>query len=69
MTLGYKASAEQFGPRELLEYGVLAEASILDLFMAGILPSAIIAASYLGWIMLRAVMVSGIWFSTNGVQT
>ncbi|HEX6460497.1 MAG TPA: glucose-6-phosphate dehydrogenase (coenzyme-F420) [Thermoleophilaceae bacterium] len=25
LKLGYKASAEQFGPRELLEYGVLAE--------------------------------------------
>jgi len=25
LTLGYKASAEQFGPRELLRYGVLAE--------------------------------------------
>jgi coenzyme F420-dependent glucose-6-phosphate dehydrogenase len=25
LTLGYKASAEQFGPRELLEYSVLAE--------------------------------------------
>jgi coenzyme F420-dependent glucose-6-phosphate dehydrogenase len=25
LTLGYKASAEQFGPRELLEYGVIAE--------------------------------------------
>ncbi len=25
LTLGYKASSEQFGPRELLRYGVLAE--------------------------------------------
>ena len=25
LTLGYKASAEQFGPRELLEFGVYAE--------------------------------------------
>ena len=25
LTLGYKASAEQFGPRELLDYSVLAE--------------------------------------------
>jgi coenzyme F420-dependent glucose-6-phosphate dehydrogenase len=25
LTLGYKASAEQFGPRELLEFGILAE--------------------------------------------
>jgi coenzyme F420-dependent glucose-6-phosphate dehydrogenase len=25
LTLGYKASAEQFGPRELLEFSVLAE--------------------------------------------
>jgi coenzyme F420-dependent glucose-6-phosphate dehydrogenase len=28
--LGYKASAEQFGPRELLEYGVLAEQQGFD---------------------------------------
>jgi tripartite ATP-independent transporter DctM subunit len=40
----------------LIVYGVLAEASILDLFIAGILPSLIIAASYLGWIVLRAGM-------------
>ncbi len=25
LKLGYKASAEQFGPRELLEFGVIAE--------------------------------------------
>src|SRR6202047_2722420 len=25
LRLGYKASAEQFGPRELLDYGILAE--------------------------------------------
>ena len=30
LTLGYKASAEQFGPRELLEYSVLAEQLGLD---------------------------------------
>ncbi len=31
LTLGYKASAEQFGPRELLEFGVLAEAAGFEL--------------------------------------
>ncbi len=30
MRIGYKASAEQFGPRQLLEYAVLAEAVGLD---------------------------------------
>lgn len=30
LTIGYKASAEQFGPRELVEYGVLAEELGLD---------------------------------------
>jgi len=30
LTLGYKASAEQFGPRELLDYSVLAEQLGLD---------------------------------------
>jgi coenzyme F420-dependent glucose-6-phosphate dehydrogenase len=31
LTLGYKASAEQFGPRELLDYSVLAERTGLEL--------------------------------------
>jgi coenzyme F420-dependent glucose-6-phosphate dehydrogenase len=31
LTLGYKASAEQFGPRELLDFSVLAERSGLEL--------------------------------------
>jgi coenzyme F420-dependent glucose-6-phosphate dehydrogenase len=31
MRLGYKASAEQFGPRELLDYSVLAERSGLEI--------------------------------------
>jgi coenzyme F420-dependent glucose-6-phosphate dehydrogenase len=30
LQLGYKASAEQFGPRELLEFGIFAERSGLD---------------------------------------
>ncbi|MCR2810641.1 MULTISPECIES: glucose-6-phosphate dehydrogenase (coenzyme-F420) [unclassified Microbacterium] len=30
LTLGYKASAEQFGPRELLDFGVLAEQAGFD---------------------------------------
>ena len=30
LRLGYKASAEQFGPRELVELGVLAEAHGMD---------------------------------------
>lgn len=30
LTLGYKASAEQFGPRDLLEFGILAEQVGLD---------------------------------------
>ncbi len=30
LKLGYKASAEQFGPRELLEFGVIAEAVGFD---------------------------------------
>ena len=30
LRIGYKASAEQFGPRELLDFGVLAEQVGLD---------------------------------------
>ena len=41
--LGYKASAEQFGPSELLEYGVLAE----ELGLAGV---ALTLALFLGLI-------------------
>ena len=31
LRFGYKASAEQFGPRDLLEYAILAERLGLDL--------------------------------------
>ena len=30
LKLGYKASAEQFGPRDLVEYAVLAEQAGMD---------------------------------------
>ena len=38
----------------MVVYGVMAEASILDLFIAGIIPGLIVAGSYIGWIMFRA---------------
>jgi coenzyme F420-dependent glucose-6-phosphate dehydrogenase len=41
LTLGYKASAEQFGPRELLEYGVAAEKAGFD--------SVIVSDHYQPW--------------------
>ena len=40
----------------MVVYGVMAEASILDLFIAGIIPGLIVATSYIGWIMFRALM-------------
>jgi len=39
----------------LVVYGVLAEASILELFIAGIVPGLIVAALFIGWIMVRAL--------------
>lgn len=39
----------------MVVYGVLAECSILDLFIAGIIPGLVVAASYIGWIMFRAL--------------
>jgi C4-dicarboxylate transporter, DctM subunit len=39
----------------MIVYGVLAEASILELFIAGIIPGLTIAAMYIGWIVFRAL--------------
>src|SRR5918992_4837936 len=41
LTIGYKASAEQFGPRELVEYAVRAEAVGLD--------SVLVSDHFLPW--------------------
>ena len=41
LKIGYKASAEQFGPRQLVEYAVLAEDSGLD--------SAVVSDHFLPW--------------------
>lgn len=41
LKIGYKASAEQFGPRQLVEYAVLAEQSGLD--------SAVVSDHFLPW--------------------
>ncbi len=40
----------------MVVYGVLAEASILELFIAGVVPGLIVAALFICWIMVRAVM-------------
>lgn len=39
----------------MIVYGVLAETSILELFIAGIIPGLIVAASFIGWIVFRAL--------------
>ena len=41
LKIGYKASAEQFGPRQLVEYAVLAERCGLD--------SAVVSDHFLPW--------------------
>ncbi len=40
----------------MVVYGVLAECSILDLFIAGIIPGLVVAALFIGWIMFRALI-------------
>ena len=37
----------------MIVYGVLADVSILDLFIAGVVPGLIIAVMFIGWIMLQ----------------
>ena len=44
----------------MIVYGVLAEVSILDMFIAGVIPGLLVAVSYVGWIALRAWLTPGI---------
>lgn len=39
----------------MIVYGVLADVSILDLFIAGVVPGLIIAAMFIGWIICQAL--------------
>ncbi len=40
----------------LILYGVLSETSIIDLFIAGVVPGAMLAASYMAYIAIRVMM-------------
>lgn len=44
----------------MIVYGVLAEVSILHLFIAGVVPGLLIALFYIGWIILRALTGSNV---------
>jgi tripartite ATP-independent transporter DctM subunit len=40
----------------LIVYGVVADVSILELFIAGLLPGILLAGMFMGWIVLRALL-------------
>jgi tripartite ATP-independent transporter DctM subunit len=44
----------------LIVYGVVADVSILDLFIAGLGPGLLLAALFMAWIALRAVLTPGL---------
>jgi coenzyme F420-dependent glucose-6-phosphate dehydrogenase len=71
MHYGYKASAEQFGPRELLEFSVLAERAGLDTIAvsdhfqpwrhsSGHAPNALVWLGALGQVTERATLVTSV---------
>jgi tripartite ATP-independent transporter DctM subunit len=53
----------------MVVYGVLAETSILDLFIAGIVPGLIVAALYMAWIAFRAITDPSVAPAEDGVPT
>jgi C4-dicarboxylate transporter DctM subunit len=44
----------------LIVYGVVADVSILDLFIAGLVPGLGLAAMFMGWIAIRATLTPGL---------
>jgi C4-dicarboxylate transporter, DctM subunit len=44
----------------MIVYGVLADVSILDLFLAGIVPGLILAGLYMGWIVVATTLNPGL---------
>src|SRR5262249_30140967 len=44
----------------MIIYGVLADVSIIKLFTAGILPGLLLAACFMGWVMLHTTLRKGL---------
>lgn len=53
----------------LILYGVLSETSIIDLFVAGIVPGALLAAAYMAYIAVRTFLTPSLVPSDQGVAS
>jgi C4-dicarboxylate transporter, DctM subunit len=50
----------------MIIYGVLGDVSVLQLFMAGVVPGLLLAACFMGWIMVHATLRPGLLPADSG---